>query len=203
MTVYAPPGTEGSVVSYEARYDNWIGGKRVAPVKGQYFENVSPINGKPFCEIARSTAVALPLILHLPAMESYQLALGVAAVLSFPTLAGSISVGAAGIIPPWAAALTAIGAIAGAVIVGAKTFAAFRARYKSQVIAPIISFLDPSFTYDPEAHLGKNELLDCALFPEKASMLSGEDLITGKLDDAVPEVPDLLDSNHFASEQSP
>ena len=24
-----------------------------------------------------------------------------------------------------------------------------------------------------------------------------------KLDDAVPEVPDLLDSNHFASEQSP
>ena len=63
MTVYAPPGTEGSVVSYEARYDNWIGGKRVAPVKGQYFENVSPINGKPFCEIARSTAEDIELAL--------------------------------------------------------------------------------------------------------------------------------------------
>ena len=49
MTVYAPPGAEGSVASYESRYDNWIGGKRVAPVKGQYFENISPVNGKPFC----------------------------------------------------------------------------------------------------------------------------------------------------------
>ncbi|MCB0219307.1 MAG: DUF3137 domain-containing protein [Chrysiogenetes bacterium] len=107
-------------------------------------------------------------------------------------LAGSIGVGAAGIIPPWAAALTAIGAIAGAVIVGAKTFAAFRARYKSQVIAPIISFLDPSFTYDPEAHLGKNELLDCALFPEKASMLSGEDLITGKLEGRAFRVSEIM-----------
>lgn len=36
--------------------------------------------------------VVLPLILHLPAMQSYQLALGVAVVLSFPTLAGSITV---------------------------------------------------------------------------------------------------------------
>lgn len=36
--------------------------------------------------------VALPLILRLPAMTSYQLALGVAVLLSFPTLAGSITV---------------------------------------------------------------------------------------------------------------
>ena len=38
------------------RYDNFIGGKWVAPAKGQYFTNVSPINGQPLCEIARSTA---------------------------------------------------------------------------------------------------------------------------------------------------
>ena len=63
MTVYAPPGAEGSVVSYEARYDNWIGGQRVAPVKGQYFENISPVNGKPFCEVARSTAEDIELAL--------------------------------------------------------------------------------------------------------------------------------------------
>ncbi len=63
MTVYAPPGAEGSVASFESRYDNWIGGKRVAPVKGQYFENVSPVNGKPFCEIARSTAEDIELAL--------------------------------------------------------------------------------------------------------------------------------------------
>ncbi len=56
MTVYAQPGTDGSVVTYKPRYDHWIGGEYVAPVKGQYFENVSPVNGKVFTEIARGTA---------------------------------------------------------------------------------------------------------------------------------------------------
>ncbi|AXT85957.1 aldehyde dehydrogenase [Aeromicrobium sp. A1-2] len=56
MSVYAQPGTEGSVVTYKPRYDHWIGGEYVAPVKGQYFENPSPVNGKVFCEIARGTA---------------------------------------------------------------------------------------------------------------------------------------------------
>ncbi|WP_088286889.1 aldehyde dehydrogenase [Kineosporia sp. A_224] len=63
MTVYAPPGQPGSPATYASRYDNWIGGERVAPVKGQYFENVSPVNGKPFCEIARSTAEDIELAL--------------------------------------------------------------------------------------------------------------------------------------------
>ena len=54
MTVYAPPGTEGSVVSYRSRYENWIGGDWVAPVGGRYFENPSPVNGKTFCEVARA-----------------------------------------------------------------------------------------------------------------------------------------------------
>jgi aldehyde dehydrogenase len=40
---------------YKAKYDNFIGGKFVPPVDGKYFENVSPITGKTFCEIARST----------------------------------------------------------------------------------------------------------------------------------------------------
>lgn len=38
------------------RYDNFIGGTWVAPTKGQYFTNLSPINGQPLCEVARSTA---------------------------------------------------------------------------------------------------------------------------------------------------
>ncbi len=63
MTVFAAPGTSGSIVAFAPRYDNWIGGKRVAPVQGQYFENVSPVNGKPFCEIARSTAEDIELAL--------------------------------------------------------------------------------------------------------------------------------------------
>src|SRR3954462_8460565 len=56
MTVCANPGTDGSVVSYKSRYENWIGGEWVAPVKGRYFENPSPANGKTFCEGARSGA---------------------------------------------------------------------------------------------------------------------------------------------------
>ncbi|MCW2799516.1 MAG: aldehyde dehydrogenase, partial [Aeromicrobium sp.] len=63
MTVYAQPGTVGSVVSYKPRYDNWIGGEYVAPVKGQYFENPSPVNGKVFCEVARGTAEDIELAL--------------------------------------------------------------------------------------------------------------------------------------------
>ena len=56
MVVYAQPGTEGSKVTFKSRYDNWIGGEWVAPVKGNYFENISPVTGKPFCEVAQSTA---------------------------------------------------------------------------------------------------------------------------------------------------
>jgi len=45
------------------RYDNWIGGKWVAPVKGQYFDNISPVTGKVFCEVARSSAEDVELAL--------------------------------------------------------------------------------------------------------------------------------------------
>ena len=48
---------------FKARYDNFIGGKFVPPVKGQYFENISPIIGKAFCEVARSTAEDVELAL--------------------------------------------------------------------------------------------------------------------------------------------
>ena len=54
--IYKNPGDAGSVVAFKSRYDNYIGGEWTAPAKGQYFENVSPVNGKPFCEIARSSS---------------------------------------------------------------------------------------------------------------------------------------------------
>jgi aldehyde dehydrogenase len=63
MTVYAQPGTEGSKLSFKPRYENWIGGEWVPPVKGGYFENVSPVNGKVFCEVARGTAEDIDLAL--------------------------------------------------------------------------------------------------------------------------------------------
>ncbi|MEV6059234.1 aldehyde dehydrogenase [Nocardia asteroides] len=61
--IYAKPGTEGSIVSYAKRYDNFIDGKWVPPVEGRYFENTSPVDGQPFCEIARSTAADVELAL--------------------------------------------------------------------------------------------------------------------------------------------
>jgi len=53
---YAHPGTDGAKVSFKNRYGNYIGGEFVAPVKGQYFENTSPVNGKLIAEFPRSTA---------------------------------------------------------------------------------------------------------------------------------------------------
>jgi aldehyde dehydrogenase len=60
---YAAPGTEGAIVEYAARYDNFIGGKWVPPVDGRYFDNPSPVDGKVFCEVARSTAADIDLAL--------------------------------------------------------------------------------------------------------------------------------------------
>ncbi|AJT40460.1 aldehyde dehydrogenase family protein [Psychromicrobium lacuslunae] len=63
MSVYTPPGQPGAKVEFKNRYENWIGGEWVAPVKGQYFENVSPVTGKAFCEVARGTAEDIELAL--------------------------------------------------------------------------------------------------------------------------------------------
>ncbi|MDJ0325079.1 aldehyde dehydrogenase family protein [Cryobacterium sp. PH31-AA6] len=63
MTVYSQPGTPGSLVTFKPRYENWINGGWVKPVKGQYFEDISPVDGKPFAEVARGTAEDIELAL--------------------------------------------------------------------------------------------------------------------------------------------
>jgi aldehyde dehydrogenase len=60
---YALPGTAGAKIAYKARYDNFIGGKFVAPVDGQYFDVITPINGRPYTKAARSGAVDVELAL--------------------------------------------------------------------------------------------------------------------------------------------
>jgi len=60
---YERPNQSGSLVQYQSRYQNFIGGEWVAPRSGNYFENISPVTGKPFCEIARSTADDVELAL--------------------------------------------------------------------------------------------------------------------------------------------
>lgn len=48
---------------FKTQYQNFIGGEWVAPVKGQYFTNKSPVDGNVFTEIARSTAEDVDLAL--------------------------------------------------------------------------------------------------------------------------------------------
>ncbi len=50
-------------IPIRARYDNFINGAYVPPVRGQYFSNPSPITGRPLCEVARSTAEDVELAL--------------------------------------------------------------------------------------------------------------------------------------------
>ncbi len=52
--LYAYPNTENSPVQFREKYDNFINGEWVAPIDGEYFDNSSPIDGKTFCQIARS-----------------------------------------------------------------------------------------------------------------------------------------------------
>ena len=46
--------SSGIKAPFATRYGNFIGGKWVETVAGRYFDNVSPITGKPLCEIPRS-----------------------------------------------------------------------------------------------------------------------------------------------------
>jgi len=55
-SAYAAPGQRGSVAEYRSRYGHYIGGEFVEPVKGQYFEDITPVTGKPFCEVGRGTS---------------------------------------------------------------------------------------------------------------------------------------------------
>ncbi|ASM76080.1 (NAD(+)) aldehyde dehydrogenase [Vitreoscilla filiformis] len=61
--IYAAPGSEGATIQYKARYDNFIGGKFVAPLDGQYFDVITPISGQVYTQAARSTAADVDLAL--------------------------------------------------------------------------------------------------------------------------------------------
>ncbi|HEY6895982.1 MAG TPA: aldehyde dehydrogenase family protein [Rhodocyclaceae bacterium] len=61
--LYPAPGAAGAKIAYKAKYDNFIGGKWVAPTKGEYFDVLTPINGRPYTKAARSTAEDVELAL--------------------------------------------------------------------------------------------------------------------------------------------
>lgn len=53
---YVNPNEEGALLNFKSRYGNFINGEFLEPVDGDYFENITPITGQPFCEIPRSNA---------------------------------------------------------------------------------------------------------------------------------------------------
>ncbi len=61
--LYSAPGSPSAKLTFKPRYDNFIGGAWVAPVKGAYFANPTPVTGKVFCEVARSSAEDIELAL--------------------------------------------------------------------------------------------------------------------------------------------
>ncbi|WP_353230210.1 aldehyde dehydrogenase [Novosphingobium sp.] len=63
MNVMVADQQDGLVAPFAKHYDNFIGGKWVAPVNGRYFDNVSPITGKVVCQCARSDEADIELAL--------------------------------------------------------------------------------------------------------------------------------------------
>lgn len=52
----APQSTAVQRPAFKSRYDHFINGKFVAPSGGEYFDNISPIDGKVFTQAARGNA---------------------------------------------------------------------------------------------------------------------------------------------------
>ena len=63
MAVFSRPGSTDALMSFQTRYENFIGGQWTPPVSGQYFENPTPVTGETFCEVARSTEADVELAL--------------------------------------------------------------------------------------------------------------------------------------------
>ncbi len=61
--IYAQPGSDNAVITFKSHYDNFIGGQWVKPVSGEYFGNISPVNGQVYCQVARSTQADIDLAL--------------------------------------------------------------------------------------------------------------------------------------------
>ncbi|MGD0584861.1 MAG: aldehyde dehydrogenase family protein [Oryzomonas sp.] len=61
--IYELPGRPGAKIQYKATYENFIGGTWVPPVKGEYFDVITPITGKAYTKAARSGAEDIELAL--------------------------------------------------------------------------------------------------------------------------------------------
>ncbi len=63
VATYAAPGQHDSPVELKSRYENFIGGRWVPPVHGDYADNPTPATGEAFTEVPRSTVEDVELAL--------------------------------------------------------------------------------------------------------------------------------------------
>ncbi|WP_064094108.1 acetaldehyde dehydrogenase ExaC [Rossellomorea aquimaris] len=61
--IYSNPNTENALIHFKEQYQNFIGGEWVAPVKGKYLDVISPVTGKVFTAVPRSSAEDVELAL--------------------------------------------------------------------------------------------------------------------------------------------
>ncbi|GGM38573.1 aldehyde dehydrogenase [Longimycelium tulufanense] len=59
--VYAHPGQPGCPVRFRPQYENFVGGKWVPPVEGRYLDDVSPVDGRVFTRVPRSSLADVEL----------------------------------------------------------------------------------------------------------------------------------------------
>ncbi len=57
------PNTKGSLVQFSGEYGNFVGGKWIGPVEGQFFDAISPVTGKVYAKVARSSSKDIELAL--------------------------------------------------------------------------------------------------------------------------------------------
>jgi len=57
------PATTAPPIHLRKQYDNYIGGRWIAPQSGLYFDNITPVTGEVLCRIARSNAADVELAL--------------------------------------------------------------------------------------------------------------------------------------------
>ena len=51
------------IPKFKEQYENYIGGEWIAPQGGEYFDNISPVDGKVFTKVARSTEADIEIAL--------------------------------------------------------------------------------------------------------------------------------------------
>src|SRR5699024_4933665 len=61
--IHATQNTQGSSVHFKYQNQNIIGGEWVKPVKGEYLDVISPVTGKVFTSVPRSTEEDIELAL--------------------------------------------------------------------------------------------------------------------------------------------